>query len=1400
VLWWGSALPDQKMAIHDARVSSGGAHFVLELAEYTKVVYIPDDEEGDMFKFKEVTAGVGGIGMAAKHLGFQCLALMDINQMVCETLAANGHYNVIQGDVLIPQDRFRLHECHNARRGWLFSGFPCQPLSTQGDQKGEHDERAKVFFAVIKTAWEQQVKGLLLECVPAALTAPFVQDTLQQLGWSLGLEICQTTLTLSNFWPNKRTRWWALLVPKIYSVGHISNLPMDTSFQHLQDIFARWPIWSDEEERELEVSDLELEMFHNKAYGGDVRLLQVNQPVPCLLHSYGAVLSDCPCGCRKKLSMQRLLTAGMRGFYVIGKHGKPRYLHVAEAAYICSILPTMVFPHGPRKSLCLIGQCAAPLQAMWMLGHFLDSLGINQYGNTLGALKSYQQHLMREAHGKFQFDLKPFDTMVFAGQNDPPIPLKVTPGETISSLCQAESKLLEPGWHVAVHDDQGTLAKESKLQVAPLVGNYRLETRIKKQKKECEKGVIQLNFLIGVGQEVKMVGGRFIPVTFLFEAAALLGLSGTHHLLQDAHGALHGLDERAWSSMLLTGLNMFQAEGIAIATPIGGLSDFCIDVMATWLIRQASKERSCFWMPAAMATVWFHDGSDDWLDHWALAALHGRLFMAIAINRHWILLEAFYQDGLLQVIYMDGQEHQEDAAILQFALRLGKLVMIAPVSLTKNQLFTQISCQTCGTVALLHLGERLGLWTDVQHPDELDWHRYLFQFFPEGILTAEGKGGQTDDRDLIWMLRDILREHGVPDDRTEERARAALDKIGATRLRDAVQSRNPWQALKALGSQPRVNFMFVKPDELERQIRQRAQSKFKVHSADKKNKLAKPKLEGSDVDPSQLKLIEDTFILQDKDTPVQQLQMSEVATHRAGLAFGRIAEVLPFIREGKSLSLDGLAVLTTSKIPPSEQGLLPVINLKFPAIYVPTQELILLEGSLVNLGDLTIVRKQEMELIETVSIGTGVLKLTQYKDEWTQDWALLLKAPLKTILQQHPLFTVCSGQRCGGNCPRYHPPVDVELEAVVLDVWARAWLSLRGKRVDQENADLFQVLIRVPECLVKPLQRLSGTAGLYMEPRQSEGKGADQNSSVIWLPNCNLAEAQHKMKITEHACAIARFGGRYGIRVPAREAEHIHSQLNPEVPFASFEVHKTFELRPLPHGTQRLGVLSMLKAWRWKARPLQPCKADSNGMGWIVGAAEDPPSMIIPTKAGDVMISLHKAHGDGEGGSTLTSSARTQGHLRKQQKEERKGVPPSQGHSKAQASSSAMTTSEADPWIGNDPWGGWRSTAPNQDEPMHVKAMAESLEERVTTGVMSANEERFQKLEVDIAEIRQQNRKHEQWFQEAGAANQRLQTQVGTLSTQLAQNQQEVTSLSAEIKMGFQSMEALLSKKQRTDC
>jgi len=76
---------------------------------------------------------------------------------------------------------------------------------------------------------------------------------------------------------------------------------------------------------------------------------------------------------------------------------------------------------------------------------------------------------------------------------------------------------------------------------------------------------------------------------------------------------------------------------------------------------------------------------------------------------------------------------------------------------------------------------------------------------------------------------------------------------------------------------------------------------------------------------------------------------------------------------------------------------------------------------------------------------------------------------------------------------------------------------------------------------------------------------------------------------------------------------------------------------PIPHGTQKIGVLNMLKAWKWKARPLQP---NLMFKGWA-GAAEDPPNLIMPTDVGDIVISLQKSHGESDHSFSLTSSAKT---------------------------------------------------------------------------------------------------------------------------------------------------------------
>ena len=1401
VLWGGPMLvDDQKVAIYDAKVVRGEVHYMLNFDMHTKVVYLPADEETDLMTFKEVTCGIGGIGCAGKFLGMRCLAMLDVNSMVCQTLAANGHQDIIRGDINDAQVRYQVHQQHDAVRGWIFSGFPCQPLSTQGDRLGEQDHRADVFKSVVKLAWEQQAGGLLLECVPGALQASYIQSELQRLGWSLNMEIKQRLLHLHALWPCRRSRWWALMVPIRYQLFDIGNLPSCDPSPDMHYIFARWPLWGEEVEAELQLDEEELMLFKNKDYGRDERHLRIDCPAPCILHSYGSVLRDCPCGCRRKFTLGRLQRDGIRGYYVIGCNGKERYLHVSEAAYLCTLPPSLVFPHGPRDSLCLVGQCAAPLQALWMLGNFMEHTGNNIHGTALNTLQHYQTYLFRDAHGVFAFERQKHAVLL---QSHPEVPLslQVAPGQKVEDWIFAERKWQAPGHALYLQDELGNLPSHHLIQRASIAGQYNMVIRPKKQRKIVKADSIRIAFLQFDEGEVILQEGFFTAGTFVFEAVRILNIDSDSTRLQDEHGNRVDLDSRVWENVMLMKPSLLQAEGDHTAgVPVGGLTDLCLDLAANTLIMMAQKQRTHYWMPAALATEWcLHPDADAHFAHWALAALHGKLYMAIAHERHWMLLECYHQHGVLHLRHMDGQEHSNKVDIMNFARRIGCLLSISPCCVTKVQVFVQHSSQTCGTLVILHLGECLKIWTESAHPEEFQLHMNLVQLFPLGTILAFGKGMGQEDGDIIWPLRDILKARGVPEHRTEERARAAMDKIGKMKLKEALEARNPWQALKALGSMPKVNFMFVKADELEVQIRQKAQAKFKVQASDKKTKAVKQKLEACDVAPDQLKMIEGTFAL-DNGGEVKQLAMQEVAAHRAGLAFAQVAEVMPFLREGKSISLDGLAILTTSRIPPSEQGLLPVLNLRYPALYIPTQEPVLLEGSLVNLGDLTVIRKQETEVIETPAIETGVLKLAQYRDEWPESWETLTKAPLRTILQKHPAFTLCNGQNCGKGCAKYHAPVDVELDSVILDVWARAWMTLRGKKVASEDAEIFHVLLRVPATLMKPLQRLSGTKGLYIEPRQTEGKGADTGSTAVWLQNGSLPEAIHKLKINEHAIAVARFGSRYGVRVPTKDAEMIHTQINPEVPFANFEVNKVYELRPLPHGTQKLGVLSMLKAWGWKARPLQPCKADSLGMGWLIGATDEPPAMIMATNTGDVMISLHRTHDGGDSGVTLTSSAKTQGYLRRQQKDLK--VDSQQARSKMASASSYAGHAEPDPWSQHDPWQTWRGSkgdAAMEDEPMHAKAMVDTMEERVTQTVLNTTEERFQRLEVDLAEIKSQNQRHEQWFQDAGNATQRLQNQVGTLTTQMGQQQQDVATLSSEIKSGFQMMESLLSKRQKVD-
>ena len=66
------------------------------------------------------------------------------------------------------------------------------------------------------------------------------------------------------------------------------------------------------------------------------------------------------------------------------------------------------------------------------------------------------------------------------------------------------------------------------------------------------------------------------------------------------------------------------------------------------------------------------------------------------------------------------------------------------------------------------------------------------------------------------------------------------------------------------------------------------------------------------MDPTLLHLIPDTVHHPEDDRAVTQIKMNEVAAEKAGIAFGTLADIGPFLKEDRSITLDALAVLTTA--------------------------------------------------------------------------------------------------------------------------------------------------------------------------------------------------------------------------------------------------------------------------------------------------------------------------------------------------------------------------------------------------------------------------------------------------------------------------------------------------------
>lgn len=121
------------------------------------------EHEKRHLKTVSLFCGIGGMDLGFLNAGFDIIWSNDINKYAVESYRANIGSHVVEGDINNLIDEVPEHDV-------LLAGFPCQPFSMMGKQKGFDDDRGTLFFTIETIIKRHNTKIIVLENVKNLLT------------------------------------------------------------------------------------------------------------------------------------------------------------------------------------------------------------------------------------------------------------------------------------------------------------------------------------------------------------------------------------------------------------------------------------------------------------------------------------------------------------------------------------------------------------------------------------------------------------------------------------------------------------------------------------------------------------------------------------------------------------------------------------------------------------------------------------------------------------------------------------------------------------------------------------------------------------------------------------------------------------------------------------------------------------------------------------------------------------------------------------------------------------------------------------------------------------------------------------------------------------------------------
>lgn len=142
----------------------------------------------ERIKFIDLFCGIGGIRLGLDYQGFECVFSSDINTECQRTYKTNFGEEPFGDITKIDEKSIPDHDI-------LCAGFPCQPFSISGKQKGFDDTRGTLFFDICRIINEKKPSVVFLENVKHMVhhnggrTLQTILEKLEDLGYEVSWRV-----------------------------------------------------------------------------------------------------------------------------------------------------------------------------------------------------------------------------------------------------------------------------------------------------------------------------------------------------------------------------------------------------------------------------------------------------------------------------------------------------------------------------------------------------------------------------------------------------------------------------------------------------------------------------------------------------------------------------------------------------------------------------------------------------------------------------------------------------------------------------------------------------------------------------------------------------------------------------------------------------------------------------------------------------------------------------------------------------------------------------------------------------------------------------------------------------------------------------------------------------------